>query len=182
MPESSTAAAPPALGADAPRIVLFGMPAAGKSSLLGALAQAAQMQEHLLNGRLTDRSQGLAELQHRLYDETPRRTTDEVVSYGIDFEPFSQDGPGAAREHVGAVFIDCDGRVANDLLTRRRSLAQDSPEGSLANEVQSADTLVLVIDASAPSAQIDADFAEFDRFLRQTEGGRARRTEVAGLP
>jgi hypothetical protein len=182
MPESSTPIAPAALAADAPRIVLFGMPAAGKSSLLGALAQAAQMQEHLLNGRITDRSQGLAELQHQLYDETPRRTAEEVVPYAIDFEPFSQDGPESPREHLDAVLIDCDGRVANDLLTRRRSLAQDSPEGSLASQVLSADTLVLVVDASAPPAQIDADFVEFDRFLRLLERGRSQRSDVGGLP
>jgi hypothetical protein len=187
MPEPSTRTAPPALAVDAPRIVLFGMPAAGKSSLLGALAQAAQLQEHLLNGRLTDRTQGLAELQHRLYDETPRRTVEEVVPYAIEFEPFAQDGPastarGADATPLAAVLIDCDGRVANDLLTRRRSLAQDSPEGSLAREIQSADTLVLVVDASAPAAQIDADFIEFDRFLRLLERGRGQRSDVGGLP
>src|SRR5438105_384629 len=84
------------------RIVLFGMPAAGKSSLLGALAQAAQTQEHLLHGHIEDRSQGLVELQHRLYDEEPRRTAEEVVPYAIDFEPFPADGP-ATPEHLDAV-------------------------------------------------------------------------------
>jgi hypothetical protein len=106
-------------------IVLFGMPAAGKSSLLGALAQAAQAQEHLLNGRLTDVSHGLDELRRRAYEESPRRTADEVVPYPVDFEPFGQDGnkPDASR-HIGAVVIDCDGRVANDLLVRRQALAE----------------------------------------------------------
>jgi hypothetical protein len=164
-------------------IVLFGMPAAGKSSLLGALAQAAQAQEHLLNGRLTDVSHGLDELRRRVYDESPRRTAEEVVPYPVDFEPFGQDGnkPDVGR-HVGAVVIDCDGRVANDLLVRRQALPEDSPEGTLAHEVVEADTLVLVIDASAPPAQVEADFAEFDRFLRQLEMSRSRRAEVGGLP
>ncbi|HEY7429079.1 MAG TPA: hypothetical protein VH682_32930 [Gemmataceae bacterium] len=164
-------------------IVLFGMPAAGKSSLLGALAQAAQAQEHLLNGRLTDVSHGLDELRRRVYEESPQRTAEEVVPYPVDFEPFSQDGhkPDAAR-HVGAVVIDCDGRVANDLLVRRQALAEDSPEGTLAHEVVEADTLVLVIDASAPPAQVETDFAEFDRFLRQLEVSRGQRADVGGLP
>jgi len=39
------------IGRTALRIVLFGMPDAGKSSLLGALLQAGQTQEHLLDGR-----------------------------------------------------------------------------------------------------------------------------------
>jgi hypothetical protein len=164
-------------------IVLFGMPAAGKSSLLGALAQAAEAQEHLLNGHLTDVSHGLDELRRRVYDETPRRTAEEVVPYPVDFEPFNQDGNKADRSrHVGAVVIDCDGRVANDLLVRRQALPEDSPEGTLAHEVVEADTLVLVIDASAPPAQVEADFAEFDRFLRQLESSRSQRAEVGGLP
>ncbi|HWG41313.1 MAG TPA: hypothetical protein VN688_00905 [Gemmataceae bacterium] len=164
-------------------IVLFGMPAAGKSSLLGALGQAAQAQEHLLNGRLTDVSHGLDELRRRVYEESPRRTADEVVPYPVDFEPFNQDGQKAdAGNHVGALVIDCDGRVANDLLVRRQALAEDSPEGTLAHEVIEADTLVLVIDASAPPAQVESDFVEFDRFLRQLERSRSQRAEVGGLP
>ncbi len=158
-------------------VVLFGLPAAGKSSLLGALAQAAQAQEHLLNGRLADLSQGLAELRQRLYDETPRRTAEEVVPYPVDYEPFSRAG-----SHLPVVLLDCDGRVANDLLVRRQALDEHSPEGTLAHEVVEADTLVLVIDAAAPPAQVDADFAEFDRFLRHMERSRGRRTEVGGLP
>jgi hypothetical protein len=179
-------------GADAPRtpadrpddlhIVLFGMPAAGKSSLLGALAEAARAQEHLLNGRLNDPTHGLDELRHRLYDESPRRTAEEVVPYPVDFEPFTRDGRAPATDHLGAVMIDCDGRVANDLLVRRRALDEDSPEGTLAREVLDADTLVLVIDAAAPPAQVEADFLEFDRFLRQMESTRGRRAEVGGLP
>jgi hypothetical protein len=162
--------------------VLFGMPAAGKSSLLGALGQAAQSQEHLLNGHLVDVSHGLAELRQRLYDENARRTAEEVVPYPVDFEPFADGKHEAKKEHVSAEMIDCDGRVANDLLVRRRALDQDSPEGSLAREVVGADTLVLVIDASAPEAQIDADFAEFDRFLHEMERSRGRGAEVGGLP
>jgi hypothetical protein len=184
MADPSPSTAVPATGhPDDLSIVLFGMPAAGKSSLLGALAQAAQAQEHLLNGRLTDLSHGLDELRRRVYEESPRRTAEEVVPYPVDFAPFHQDNrPTDAEEHVGAVVIDCDGRVANDLLVRRRALNENSPEGTLAHEVLEADTLVLVLDAAAPPAQVEADFAEFDRFLRQLESSRSERTEVGGLP
>jgi hypothetical protein len=175
---SPTEAAEAAVSPNAVHIVLFGLPAAGKSSLLGALAQAAQAQEHLLNGRLADLSHGLAELRQRLYDETARRTAEEVVPYPVDYEPFARDG----RAHLPAVFLDCDGRVANDLLVRRQALDEHSPEGTLAHEVVEADTLVLVIDASAPPAQVEADFSEFDRFLRQLERSRGRRADVGGLP
>jgi hypothetical protein len=163
-------------------IVLFGLPAAGKSSLLGALAQAAQAQEHLLHGRLVDVSHGLDDLRRLLYEESSRRTAEEVVPYPVDFEPFNTDSGKSSPNHIGAVFIDCDGRVANDLLVRRQAIPEDSPEGTLAREVNDADTLVLVVDASAPPAQVDSDFSEFDRFLRQMETSRGQRTEVGGLP
>ena len=183
LPAVGQTAALAAVSPTALRIALFGLPAAGKSSLLGALAQAAQTQEHLLSGRLVPRSEGLAELQQRLYVEHPRPTAEEVAPYPVDFEPFAHDGPGAAgRAKVEAVLIDCDGRVANDLLARRRTLPDDSPEGTLAREVVEADTLVLVVDAAAPSVQVDAEFAEFGRFLRLLEVGRGERTEIGGLP
>jgi hypothetical protein len=181
MAETGTSAPAAVAPSGALRLVLFGMPAAGKTSLLGALAQSAQTQEHLLHGRLADPSHGLAELQHLLYDATPRRTAEEVVPYTVDFEPFPDETP-ALPHHLGAVLVDCDGRVANDLLMRRRSLPEDSPDGTLASKVVDADTLILVVDASAPPGQVDADFAEFGRFLRLLERTRGQRAEVGGLP
>src|SRR6516225_2074507 len=86
------------------RLVLFGMPAAGKSSLLGALAQAAQTQEHLLNGHLTDLSQGLTELQRRLYENQPRETLEEIAPFPVTFEPFVPQGQTTA-ERVEAVLV-----------------------------------------------------------------------------
>ncbi|MGH7225888.1 MAG: hypothetical protein ACRELF_21930, partial [Gemmataceae bacterium] len=154
MAEPTNPTAAVSVRADDLSIVLFGLPAAGKSSLLGALAQAAQAQEHLLNGRLIDVSHGLDELRRRLYEESSRRTAEEVVPYPVDFEPFRGDGgKPEAVQSIGAVFIDCDGRVANDLLVRRQAISEDSPEGTLAREVADADTLVLAIDASAPPPQ-----------------------------
>jgi hypothetical protein len=182
MPEPNTSpVVPPTIARDALRIVLFGMPDAGKSSLLGALAQAAQTQEHLLNGHLTDLSQGLTELQRRLYENQPRETLEEIAPFPVTFEPFVPQGQTTA-ERVEAVLVDCDGRVANELLARRRSLEADSREGSLAGAILEADALLLVVDASASAAQVDADFGEFGRFLRLLQQSRGRRSEVGGLP
>jgi GTPase SAR1 family protein len=180
MPDNAASkpVAPGSLPKDALRIVLFGMPGAGKSSLLGALCQAAQTQEYVLNAHLNDLSHGLEQLRHRLYEEQGRPTAEEVVPYPVDFEPLGSSSP----DHRPAVLIDCDGRVANDLLARRKALDERSPEGTLAREVLRADALVLVIDASAPPVQVESEFQEFDRFLRAIEQQRGHRTEISGLP
>jgi hypothetical protein len=124
----------------------------------------------------------LAELQHRLYDATPRETLEEVVPYPVSFDPFTPVGAKIGAEHFEAVLVDCDGRVANDLLSRRRALTASSGERTLAGAILEADTLILVIDASAPTAQIEADFDEFGRFLRLLKQNRGQRTEVGGMP
>src|SRR4051812_12993703 len=109
-PSPATASPVPPQGRpDDLRIVLFGLPAAGKSSLLGALGQASAAQEHLLAGKLTDLTAGLAELRQRTYDEAPRRTADEVVPYPVDYEPFTRTKDAPPKQHIGAVVIDCDG-------------------------------------------------------------------------
>src|SRR5215472_17318736 len=109
MPDPKTTTAPPKPTAprSALRIVLFGMPDAGKSSLLGALAQAAQTQEHILNGHLTDLSSGLSELQRRLYDEAPRETLEQVVPYPVAFEPFAKAGTAGSDGRMEVVLVDC---------------------------------------------------------------------------
>ena len=75
------------------RLVLFGMPDAGKSSLLGALAQAAQTQGRALHGHLTDLSHGLGELRNRVYEDRLSETLDEIVPYPVRFAPLAARGP-----------------------------------------------------------------------------------------
>jgi hypothetical protein len=173
--------APATVGADALRVVLFGMPQAGKSSLLGALAEAARTQERTLGGRLADLSHGLDDLNHRLYDEQPRETLEEIVPYPAAFEPF--DGVEPETDHRSDVLLfDCDGRVANDLLSGRRAPTEDAPAGSLASAVAHADALILVVDAGASPTHLDNDLGEFVRFLRLFRRDRGERSEVGGLP
>jgi len=163
------------------RVVLFGMPDAGKSSLLGALAQAAQTQEHLLNGSLIDKSQRLLELQRRLYEDRPRETLEEISPYEVSLQPFSGKAGQAAAATVNATLIDCDGRVANELLAKK-DLADNGSDRVLTRAVLNADTLVLVVDASTDVAVLKRDFALFANFLRTLERNRGQRTEIGGLP
>jgi GTPase SAR1 family protein len=166
---------------EALRLVLFGLPAAGKSSLLGALLQTSDTQPIQLKGSIEDRSRRLEELRQRVYfSNQPTRTVEEVVPYPVEYRPLPVGGVTA--DPVSAILIDCDGQVAIDLLRRRKSLTELSVEHALAKAVLDADALLLIIDASAPVKQMEVDFEEFGRFLAQMELSRGARTDVGGLP
>ena len=167
MPESAAAPDVP----DSLRLVLFGPAGAGKSSLLGALPQAAEAQPHLLDGRIADPSPNLLDLRRRVYDQSPSAGEEEVVPYSFKYEP------GGTSGRVGAVVLDCNGRAADALIRDPAPAA-----GPLGREALHADALVLAVDASAPPERLDAEFAEFDHFLRRVEEERGTRTEVGGLP
>src|SRR5262245_51049447 len=96
-------AAAPATASVAPeavRIVLFGLPNAGKTSLLGALGQAARSQEHLLGGTIDDLAHGLEKQRHVLYDDQARATGEEIVPYAVAYHP-------SAGAQEPAVIMDC---------------------------------------------------------------------------
>src|SRR5882724_9753286 len=139
------------------RIVLFGMPDAGKTSLLGALAQSAQTQEHILRGKLIDKTHGLVELQRRLYEDRPRETLDEVAPYPITLEPLPS-SKGISSSSAEAVLFDCDGRIASELLARKDALTGDLSKRALAQAVLNGDALLLVVDVSAELAHLKRDF------------------------
>jgi DNA-binding transcriptional regulator GbsR (MarR family) len=151
------------------QIVLFGAAGAGKSSLLGALAQAAQTQPEVLGSQLTDTSGALAELQKKTYDNKQTETLEEVVAYPVTLQ---------TGETVPATLIDCDGRAAQDYLDGKRSLEDNA---RLASAVKEADALVLAV-APGDNAQLEQAFSQATQFLRLFEQQRGRRSEIAGLP
>jgi GTPase SAR1 family protein len=167
------------ISSSALRIVLFGMPGAGKSSLLGALAQAVEAHDHVLSYRLVDTNGALAELQRRLYENHPETTVAETVLYPVSLEPFGAEGSTDADPALPAVFIDSGGKTAGALLARRDLL---KPDGSLAREILEADTLILVVDGSTSPAQFEREFGQLAHFLDLLEKSRALRADVAGLP
>src|SRR5205814_1212889 len=120
---------PPAVPIDraALRLVLFGMPDAGKSSLLGALAQVAQAQPNVLQGRLADPSHRLAEQQQRLYEERPRDTLEEIVPYPVVYTP----DPVARPEDSPSDWLDRIERRKTQVGDRfREFLARDGAAGA----------------------------------------------------
>ena len=153
---------------DSLHLVLFGLPSAGKSALLGALAQATQ-------GNLNERGEGLSSLRTALYQGQAKPTTEEVVDYPITLA--SADGRSFPQE---AVLVDCSGRVVSEILAK--PLQNRPARGSLARRVKDADTLILVADGSVDTGQLQRDFGQFAAFLRLFEQNRSARTEVAGLP
>ncbi|MBM4068290.1 MAG: GTPase domain-containing protein [Planctomycetes bacterium] len=160
---------------EAVSLVLFGGPSAGKSSLLGALIQAGQEQEHLLKGKLNDRSQKLAGLQQELYHDKSAPTVDEVVSYPIAIEP---EVAAAKSLPAEAVLIDCAGRSAQQLLSEKT--AKQVP--ALARAVHNADTLIMVVDAAAELPELQRSFGQLAGYIRQLEEKRGKSSAVSGLP
>lgn len=162
------------------RLVLFGLPSAGKTTLLGALAQAAQTQPHVLDGTLTDLSRGLTLVRQHVYEGQPPGTIEEIISYPIAYEPLAQ--PGRTAPRIDAVLLDCSGEVANEILAGRRTLAGTRRQGRLAHAVIEADCLLLAVDASVDAASLDQDFTQFARFLQLLRQQRGQVAQVSGLP
>jgi hypothetical protein len=158
------------------------MPHAGKTSLLGALGRAAEIQEQLLNGRLTGFSSELPELAKRLYTEGLQPATEEIVSYSVRFDPLHTAGQWFKAAGIDALLIDTSGTAANQLLTRTYPFDGKRHEGVLTNALLYADTIFLVVDASAGAVRLESDFDEFVHFLRLVERSRGRRIDISGLP
>jgi GTPase SAR1 family protein len=157
------------------RLVLFGLPGAGKSSLLAALGQAARVQQQALAGTLDDASGRLTQQTRALYEHgQPLATEGELTPYPLRYVP----SQGGAFE---VVLFDCEGSAAESLLGDEVAL-QTPPPGTLAAELAQADALLLVVNANASDLDLLNTFQGFDAFLARIEEARGERLEVAGWP
>lgn len=156
-------------------IVLLGGPAAGKTSLVGALAEAAQSQPAVLHAQLKDIQGPLADVREATYKKGPAPTREEVQTITVTLEPL----PNVKEPPTTANIVDCSGAAAQKLLVGREPLEAGTP---LARAVFEADAVLLVIDASAEPAELDRDFTQLGIFLGRFQEARGRRIDVAGLP
>lgn len=176
MPESRASYAT-LVSRQALRIVLFGRPGAGKTSLLGALALEASDTGLC---RLNDLSHGLTALAHRVQEDAPQPTLtpDQVVPYPAILE--FQAPAGRRRKAVETLLLDCDGSTTLQLLEAEGLPEPGKQLGRLADAVTRADVLVLVVAAVEPA--LDEAFAQFARFLQWLEAERGQTIQVSGLP
>jgi hypothetical protein len=158
----------PGVGKRALRIVLFGRPGAGKSSLLAALAQLAQ--DNAAPWALTDVGSGLARLRQQLAEAAPLPTGSQ--SYSVIFQDRAANGDTSE-----VLLLDADGSAALQLLGSEPDNVKPSP---LLQELCRADAIILVIPA-APTPS-PADFAEYDRFMLLLEEHRGAAVQVGGVP
>ena len=163
--------------ADVRRILIFGMPGTGKTSLLAALARmrrGARTRPRISVSRSLTATRGVASPNIRIAI-APDSSRDSPISH-IDRTIRQSE---TRSRHSEILLIDCDGRIADRLLSSK-SLAQES--GAVAAEVSRADAIIFVIDASAGPGRIEADLHAAAGFLRQFQFERGEATKVGGLP
>ena len=153
------------------RILLFGAPGAGKSSLLGALAQAAPQ----LKAELSEPTGALQQLQEKTYGpKLP--STDELETYSIRVQP-TEKVSGTFSGDVAV--LDCSGKSALEMLEAEQPFADDHPLKKL---ILDADAVVIVTDVSLNGKQLTEQFRLFAKWLKQLHQTRGQRTEIAELP
>jgi GTPase SAR1 family protein len=186
-----------------PRLLLFGSTGAGKSSLLGALAQAAETQKTILKGQLVEKTGELDKLQKKTYAGTPISTaadesydsriqtagldkiqkntkagtlasTAGVESYHIHIDPADQ-GDSA----VQATLLDCNGADALAMLNSANPFDDANP---VQKPLLDADAILLLVDASLPPKQLDEQFHQFGEWLKDFHEARGSRTDVGEFP
>src|SRR5262249_60932032 len=104
-PEITTAAS-------APRVLLFGHPGSGKSSLLGALLQASDTQPDRLEAEVTDPDRRLELMRDAVYGGGPvEQDRAPLVKHVIEGRPLATEGePGPTPDQ--GVLMGCGGAAA----------------------------------------------------------------------
>ncbi|HEY3790023.1 MAG TPA: GTPase domain-containing protein [Urbifossiella sp.] len=171
-----------ALDSAAPRILLFGHPGSGKSSLLGALLRAGETQGEILGAEVIDPTGRLAHIRDHVYAGAEfHNTHTELVTYEVRLRPW-RIGSRPTMEPLSVVIMDCDGQAANALLKHPDPITERDVRGTVASAVVQADLIALVVNAGADDRELDDAFEEFLMFLERVHGRKAFEREVGGFP
>lgn len=157
------------------RLLVFGLPNSGKSSLLGALVQASASQAAVLKGQVADATGKLAELRKRTYNGSLSAMTGDMTAYPVQFVP-----EGEGTSPVAATLLDGDGRLAQEYLAGKRVL--EARDSGLSRAILDADTVILTFDPTAAGGPVEPRLAAFAHFLTLLQEVRGRRADVADLP
>lgn len=162
-----------------PRVLLFGHPGSGKSSLLGALQRAGETQGETLGAEVIDPSGRLPRIRDHLYHDAPFECTNtELVTYEVRLRPWRV----GAKPAESIVIHDCDGAAALALLKHPDPITEREVRGTVASAVVQADLIAIVVNAGAEDDELDAAFDEFLMFLERVHGRKAFEREVGGFP
>src|SRR5438067_13456191 len=118
---------------EAPRILLFGHPGSGKTSLLGALLRAGETQGETLGAEVIDPSGRLSHIRDHVYAGAAfENTRTELVTYEVRLRPWRIDSR-PVMEPMAVVLMDCDGAAANALLKHPDPITERAVMGTLAS-------------------------------------------------
>lgn len=161
-PSPASPARPPA----APlRVVFFGPPRSGKSSLMvafGAIASAGAEEEPV---ELAVGPQPV--------DAAGREVIRRVVNVDL---------PDADGSAPSLTLTDCDGDAAGSLLGNTSALSRPKVRNALLDAIRTAEALVVTVDATDTAVEVDELLADLKLFVQALHSGRAFGREVGGLP
>ncbi len=157
-----------------PRLLLFGTPGAGKTSLLGALAQSATAQSPGLKGELIAEKGDFEELRTNTYERVPN-TTEALESYDLKLQPADPKSDALIR----ATVIDCGGGEALEMLREKEPFVNAR---DMRKSVYNADGVVIVVDSSLPGKALTEEFQQIARWLTHLREVRGKRLEIGEFP
>ncbi len=168
------------------RVVVFGLPDSGKSSLLGAFLQAGKVQPADLKGQIVDQTGRLAELQTKTYED-PSAPRAKKALFGAAKKASAQDvlelpfrfEDAEDKSVTPGVLIDTAGDSTLEILDADVGF---QPTGPLAQAIFQADCVVLVIDVGVTGPKLEEAFQKFAAFLKEFQKQRGARTDISGLP
>ncbi len=175
------ATAPP-IPATTPRVLIFGHPGSGKSSLLGALLRASDAQPDTLEAEIEDPKRSLDSIRDSVYGEAETEPPrGEVIRHDITIRPLAEAGAPVPVPYQ-VVLLDCEGSAAGSLLKHPDSIDRQAADGTVAQAVVASDALILVVNAGESDAQLQKRFEDFVLFLERIHGRKTRAYEVGGFP